>query len=131
MEIQMFDSNEEMLNAVRRAREAADAQVQPWQAAIKPGDFFVRVAMLCSELLTIYGEIIESPYPEDREIFAQPHMRHYRLSKCFSEACPEGEMGDVHVSSIRAVIEQEEFEFARLKGWPPLDGGPETREDAW
>ena len=116
MEIQMFDSNEEMLDAVRRAREAADARVQPWQAAIKPGDFFVRVAMLCSELLTIY---------------AQSHMRHYRLSKCFSEACPEGEMGDVHVSSIRAVIEKEEFEFARSKGWPPLDGGLEAREDAW
>ena len=124
MELQLFDSTEEMLDAVRQAREAADAQVQPWQAAIKPGDFFVRVVMFGADVLTIYGEIIESPFEQDRKIFAQPHMKHYRLSKCYSVACPEGEIGDVHVSSIRSLIVKEIFELARCSHWPSLADFP-------
>ena len=120
MEIQSFDSYEEMSETIRRAREAADARVKPWQAAIKSGDHFVRVDALGGDLLTIYGEIIESPYPEDREIFAQPHMKHYRLTRCFSLACPEGEIGDVHVSTINKRMDKETFELARLTGWPSL-----------
>ena len=120
MEIQFFDSTEEMLDAIREARQVADGRVLPWQDRIKPGDLFARVEMFGAELLTIYGEIIESPYEQDREIFAQPHMKHYRLSKCFSVACPEGEMGEVHVASIQILIDRETFELARLAGWPSL-----------
>ena len=76
--------------------------------------------MFGADLLTIYGEIIESPFEQDREIFAQPHMKHYRLSRCFSVACPEGEIGDVHVSSIRSLLEKETFELARRSHWPSL-----------
>ena len=123
MEIQFFDSVEEMFDEIHQAREAADARVKPWQAAIKLGDHFVRVEALGGDLLTIYGEVIESPYPEDREVFAQPHMKHYRLTRCFSVACPEGEIGDVHVSSVQLLIDKETFELARLTGWPSLAGG--------
>ena len=120
MEIQSFDSTKEMFETVRRAREAADAQVKPWQAAIKLGDHFVRVVMFGAERLTIYGEIIESPFLQDREIFTQPHMKYYRFSRCFSVACPEGEIGDVHVSTVHQLIDKETFELARLSHWPSL-----------
>ena len=120
MNIQFFDSTEEMFDAIHDARQTADGRVLPWQTRIKPGDLFVRVVMFGAEILTIYGEIIESPFEQDREIFAQPHMKHYRLSKCFSVACPEGEMGEVHVASIQILIDRETFELARLAGWPSL-----------
>jgi len=123
MEIQSFDSYEEMFETIHQARKAADARVKPWQAAIKLGDHFVRVDALGGDLLTIYGEVIESPYPEDREVFAQPHMKHYRLTRCFSLACPEGEIGDVHVSTINKLMDKETFELARITGWPSLVGG--------
>ena len=110
MGIQSFDSIEEMFNEIREAQQAADARVKPWQAAIKHGDFFVKVVKFGADFLTIYGEIIESPN----------HMKHYRLSRCFSVACPEGEMGDVHVSTVLFLIDKESFELARLAGWPSL-----------
>ena len=121
MEIQSFDSTKEMFDEIRQAREAADARVKPWQAAIKLGDHFVRVVMFDAERLTIYGEIIESPFLQDREIFDQPHMKYYRFSRCFSVACPEGEIGDVHVSTILSLIDKETFELARLTNWPSLE----------
>ena len=35
MEFQGFDTYEEMMDAIDKAREAADVRVQPWQSAIK------------------------------------------------------------------------------------------------
>lgn len=30
----------------------------------------------------------------------EPRLKHYRFCRCFSVACPEGELGDVHVSVV-------------------------------
>jgi hypothetical protein len=114
-QVEFFNSMEEALERLEQARKAADARVRRWQARAKPGDCFVTVA---EDDLVIYGEVLEC-YDEDR-------LRHYRFCRCFSVACPEGEIGDVHVSTIVRFINREEFEQARQKGWQnePTGGNP-------
>jgi len=97
--------------------EAADARVKPWQAAVKVGDCFI--ADSGEEDLLVFGEVLEG--------YTEAHLRHYRFCRCFSVGCPEGEVGDVHVSTILAVVSRAFFEAMRQAGWqmeagqrPPL-----------
>lgn len=110
MEFEAFDSLEEMLERIDQARRAADAQVRPWQAAIKPGDYFRKDS---GYGFPIYGHV------ENEEEPREPELQHYRFCHCFSVACVEGEYGDVHVSTIDAVIRQDLFDEARQRGWCP------------
>lgn len=100
MNITFYESTEEMLDALTDAMEAADSRVQEWQKAIKKGDCFWQGT---DYGFNIYGKVLKNAYREE-------HLRNYRFCKCFSEACPEGEMGDVHVSSISGILSREEFE---------------------
>jgi len=106
MEVEMFASIEEAMERLEKARQAADMRVKPWQAQVKPGNYFVNIA---PEGLVIFGEVLES--------YRGKRLRHYRFCRCYSVACPEGELGDVHVSTIRWIITREEFEQARANGW--------------
>ena len=106
MEVEFFDTMEEAMEHLEEARKAADARVQPRQAAVKPGDCFINEG---PDDPVIFGEVLEG-YDEER-------LQHYRFCRCFSVACPEGELGDVHVSTIVRVISREVFEEARGKGW--------------
>ena len=120
------------------AQVEAAANVQPFQAALKPGDYIVR----SQNGFIIYGEILD-PTPAlveeeglDPEALAemraehdyevqlrnQPHMAAYRFSKCFSQLCPQGELGDLHISTVTKVISKESFDEARNHGWPMDDG---------
>jgi len=98
MNITFYDSAEEMLDALTEAMEAADSRVQEWQKAIKKGDCFWQETEYG---FNIYGEVLEDEYEGD--------LQHYRFCKCFSEACPEGELGDTHVSIVSGIISREEF----------------------
>lgn len=89
---------------------AADARVQPWQAKIKPGDYFSRQSGYGFD---IYGEVLPDPEPREE------HLRHYRFCLCYSVACVDGEMGDVHVSAIDRLISQLDFEIAQKRRWEP------------
>ena len=106
MEIEWFDTDEEAAKRLDETMKAADARVQPWQAAIRPGDCFV---MEAEDGLLVFGEVLEGSEPGE--------LQHYRFCRCYSEACPEGELGDVHVSAIQCIISQRLFERAREKGW--------------
>ena len=103
--VEFFSTMEEAMQRLEEARRAADARVEPWQAAARPGDCFVYFA----EDLVIFGEVLEC--------YEEPRMQHYRFCRCHSVACPEGELGDVHVLSIARFISREEFERARESGW--------------
>jgi len=107
MKVEFFDSAEEANARLREAMKAADAKVRPWQAAIGPGDCFV--ADSGEEGLLVFGEVLEA--------YAEPHLKHYRLCRCYSVACPEGEVGDVHVSTILGWVCRECFERLRQAGW--------------
>jgi len=107
VEIEVFDNAEAAMARLEEARKAADSRVRPWQAAVGVGDCFVVLA----EGLVIFGEVLEG-YQDRR-------LKHYRFCRCHSVACAEGELGDMHVSTIRRVISREAFEEARGKGWQP------------
>lgn len=105
--IEFFDDVESMMKALTESMEAADARVQVWQKAIKKGDYFWQDTEYG---FRIYGEVLQNAYKEKR-------LRNYRFCKCYSEACPEGEFGDVHVCVVGGPLTKEEFEEARENGW--------------
>ena len=110
MSITPFDSFDEMMERMRRDQEAADARVVPWQAALKPGDYFRKPS---GYDFSIYGEILPDEQSREKE------LQHYRFCKAYSIACPQGEMGDVHVSTIERLLTRTEFEDARQRNWYP------------
>ena len=102
-----FDSLEEMFAAEEAAQKVADAAVTPAQASLKTGDFFIRYHAEYD--IVIYGEVQESE---------EGSMGSYRFARCYSVACPEGEYGDIHVSTVTSIIGRSQFETAKAAGWP-------------
>jgi hypothetical protein len=116
MEVEFFDSLEAAQARLRQAMEAADARVTPWQAAVKVGDCFI--ADGGEEDLFVFGEVLED--------YQEEHLRHYRFCCCFSVACPEGEVGDVHISTVLCLVSRAFFEAMREQGWQ-TEVGPRPR----
>ena len=116
MKVEFFDSLEEAQACLRQAMEAADAHVKPWQAAVKVGDCFI--ADGGEEDLVVFGEVLEG--------YTELHLRHYRFCRCFSVACPEGEVGDVHVSTVLCLVSRAFFEAMRQAGWQ-MEAGQRPR----
>ncbi|MFO7898939.1 MAG: hypothetical protein R6V58_07750 [Planctomycetota bacterium] len=106
MKVEFFDTHEEAMERLTEAMKAADARVVDWQAAMKPGEFFMAES---GGDFPVFGEVLED-YREKR-------LRHYRFCRCFSEVCPEGELGDVHVSTILCKLSRAAFERVREQGW--------------
>jgi hypothetical protein len=117
MKVIPIDDIDDFFKEIAENRNAADAQVEPWQADMKVGDHFVRIVDM-GEPIVIYGVIEESPYEEDTEHYEQPHMKHFRMTRCFSVMCPEGEIGDTHVAVMSKKLSPTQFELAREMGWP-------------
>lgn len=123
MTVEFFDSDEEMQAALAANREAASAQVRPWQRAVKPGDFYVHYNE--EHELFVFGEILDPVAtcdPDEVEYitktYAQPHMADFRFARAYSPLCDEGELGDIHVLTIDVVIWKELFEQYRDLDWP-------------
>ncbi len=108
MEYTSFDSLDDLFSEMERQRTIADAQVQPFQAAAAPGDFYRQDT---DYGFSIYGEILKEPEPRPEQ------LKHYRFVQAYSVACPRGEMGDVHVSQINEVISPAVFQVAKEMGW--------------
>jgi len=106
MEVEFFDTAEEAMERLTDAMKAADARVQHWQALVKPGDCFMTDS---GEGFPIFGQVLEG-YREKR-------LQHYRFCRCYSVACPEGELGDVHVSTIQCLVSRALFERLKEQGW--------------
>lgn len=132
-------SLEDFFAAETTAAAAAAERVQEFQKALKPGDYIVR----SQNGFIIYGEIIDpvvkmlddetglseeqleemqAEHDYEIQLRNQPHMAAYRFSKCFSQLCPQGELGDLHISTVTKVISKESFDEARNHGWPMDDG---------
>jgi hypothetical protein len=104
MQITMYDTWENMIEAMQRASREADARVKPWQREIKVGDCFVQQTEYG---FPIFGEVLAT--------YQERHLKHYRFCFCFSEACPEGEKGDVHTSVITSLIDEAAFKAMHRK----------------
>tara|TARA_R100000656_G_scaffold104176_2_gene76269 strand:+ start:3066 stop:3455 length:390 start_codon:yes stop_codon:yes gene_type:complete len=127
MTVRSFGSLDEMIAAMEEDKRAADSQVQEWQKKLKVGDYFLRVE--CG--IHIFCEVLDPSVPPDgsldpeeveeirkeAEIYKEPHMTGFRFCRCFSSVCPEGEVGDVHISTAGAKLRQEEFLTARQNDW--------------
>ena len=121
--ITFYGSLEEMFEDLGRAMEQADSRVRPAQAEIKPGQYFINFRH--GPDLPIFGEILDigkmGYSQEDRreieDMYAQPPMRFYRFTRCFSWACPDGEIGDTHLSDVDAIIDRELFKYYKDNGW--------------
>lgn len=107
MEITSFDNLDDLFEQMRKDQEAADARVSPWQEEIKPGDYVARQG----PVFMIYSEILEDLETRDAEV------EHYRLTCSYSVACPNGELGDLHVSTIERMLTQNEFYELKEKDW--------------
>jgi hypothetical protein len=121
--ITTYDTMEEMLADMAQASDKADQAVHPAQAAIVAGDHVLRYD--ADTELVIYTQILPSDQGSDEEeteylkgVYSQPHMKHYRFGKHYSAACPEGEYGDVHVSTVQVIISAEAFACFEQQDWP-------------
>lgn len=108
MAIHTFDNIEDFFDEERKQRETADASVKDWQRAIKPGDYFRQRHEVG---INIYGEVLEDDEPRG------PGLENYRFCRAYSLACPEGELGDIHVSQIEEILTRAKFEVAKARGW--------------
>ena len=111
-----FDNVEDMFAHIDSQREAADSRVEGWQEKLTYGDYFIYYERSIG--VVIYGFIETLEDDEDKELYAEPHMKHYRPTRCYSRMCPEGEYGDVHVSSVDMIVSKDTFEKARQQNWP-------------
>jgi len=125
--IRSFSSIDELFEAQAADQKVADSKVQPWQANLKPGSFFLRIV----DGVYIYGEVLDPAVPtwegaseeeleeirESAEMYNEEHMKHFRFCRCFSKYCPEGEYGDVHVSTISLVLHADDFTAVRENNW--------------
>lgn len=109
---------DDLFEVIAKNQAAADALVEPWQTELKPGDHFLRLAEYGSGVLAIYGKVEELKYAEDRELYALPRMKHYRPTRCYSVVCPEGEYGDIHISTAIKKLNRIQFNMAEEQGWP-------------
>jgi|AACY02.16.fsa_nt_gi hypothetical protein len=131
MEFQTFDSFDDMMDAMRRNEEAADAMTAEWQTRIKPGDFVMRHDP--SMDLWVYTEVLDPVAeeekhcdpddPEDCEHMQYireraAHAGNQRFGRHYSAACPEGELGNYHVVTTTAIIPERMFQEARDRDWP-------------
>lgn len=114
------------------ARKAADERVDPEQVALRPGDFCARVAhgiVIYSEILDAAAHLLgdraledldedeKEEYESVRDSYTEEHMKNYRFTRSYSSLCPNGELGDIHVSTVSRVISQKEFQSAKNRRW--------------
>ena len=108
VKVTFYDSFDDMMEAERKAQEEAARRTQDWQKRIRKGDYFVSNS---GYDFPIFGEVLDDYRDKD------PAIQYYRFCDCYSIACPEGEKGDIHISTIQFLISQDVFEFYRKKGW--------------
>lgn len=125
---QVYSSVDDMLKAMEDARIAADAISVPWQEALAPGDYFVRSARDIPIFCQILDPAAVGPDASEEEIeaaaasadmYAQPHMKMFRFCRAYSKYCPQGELGDIHVSTAIQKITKDVFDKAQEANWSP------------
>ncbi|MFX1484357.1 MAG: hypothetical protein ACFFCP_14340 [Promethearchaeota archaeon] len=56
-------------------------------------------------------------FSEIEHDFAEVNMQGYVFGTHYSVACPFGDLGDIHRSTVLAVIDKEQFENAKARNW--------------
>src|SRR5689334_588961 len=105
----VFDNVDDALNESTPQAEVAAANVQPWQAALQPGDFCV---VLHGDGVS-YVEILAAPGD-----VCPPMTAHQRWTRGYSQVEHTGELGARQVSVVAGLLNREQFERALRLGWP-------------
>ena len=126
-----YTSFEEMLADIRQATKEADERVTPQQQRYRPGDIVVSdsgygfpifheildIEKIARDDLWKHGDAVEDECIYLLDLYREPHMKNYCFTRSYSEACPEGELGDIHRSIGQFRISRENFEEIRQKGF--------------
>ena len=130
-DITFYDSFEEMIEALGKAMKEADSRVTEHQKKYRPGDIVVSdsgygfpifheildIEKLVRDSFLKYGEGYEDEGIYLLDLYREPHMQYYCFANNYSEACPEGELGDFHRSKGLFRIPREEFEKIKEQGF--------------
>jgi hypothetical protein len=131
MSFQTFGSIEAFFDAEKQAQAEARAAITAEQQNISVGDFCAREM----EGFTIYSEVLSAAgsllggrsldeldeeerveYADTKELSEQEPMQCFRFTRSYSLLCPNGELGDIHLSTVRK-ISKAEFLKAKEAGW--------------
>lgn len=136
--VKSYRNFKELIDGWEKDQLAADVGVQDWQRSAKPGDHFLTLPLCGVKVLPVFVEIIDpmdwwvkkgvvsalqlsgealEEYTAELEIYKKPHMVNYRLTRSFSVQCPNGEMGDVHVSTLVKPLTSIEWMIFRRHAW--------------
>ena len=112
MKFEAFDTYDDMMAAISRNVERADELIFGFQRNIRPGDFCI---LPTDYGFPVFAKILDFPesYPADK---TNDPAWLFMFTKSFSEACPEGELGDQH-RAVLLPIPRDRFEAARESGW--------------
>jgi hypothetical protein len=125
MQIQSFDSYEDMLAAMFDAEAVANAGLTPGQVRLRDDVENVRCwAYPIPHLdVVLYGKTprIADVQTEDGFNVAENRARGYLTGTVFSAVEPDGEFGDTHVSQV-VPITLHAFTLAEAFGWPTYQG---------
>jgi len=118
MSVRSFASLDELFAAESQAQSEANSTIKPFQEALKPGDCFCYFSADMHPNIVIWGEVLQTD-PDDEDVPAGFELQpEFRFTRCHSVACPEGELGDIHISVVQKVITRGTFEKAKAAGWP-------------
>lgn len=90
-------------------RDPSDADIKPWQLALKKGDCFYYLSHV--QQIVTWGEVIDDPTPQEL-------MPNYRKCVCYSRLYPKGVEGYVHISVVHCTIPRLWLEKAKKHAWP-------------
>lgn len=112
MEIQSFDSFDDMLAAMAAAEDTANSHLLPAQVALRDraNETVYWVHPVPEHDLIVYGR---TPPAEDADL----RGRGYLTGMAYSAWEPEGEGGDTHVSQV-IPVPPALFTLAQAAGWP-------------
>ena len=136
VDVTFYNSFEDMMNGLGKAMDTADARVTEQQKRYRPGDIVMSdsgygfpifhdlqdIEKMVGEGFKKYGDDHEDEGIYLLDLYREPHMRYYCFSKSYSEACPDGELGDFHISQGLYRIPREVFEELKDRGFR-LEGG--------
>lgn len=133
-QVHSFESVEQALAFMAERERAANEQVTETQREITEGSYFKRVLDI-PEHVVIYGYIPtmdeverterayltedaegEAEWEFTKQMMLDSRKRGYFFSHCYSVIVPEGEMGDVHISTMQPITKAE-FDEAKRNDW--------------
>lgn len=122
-----FGSVDEAFDWMKRMEQRANSRIHPIQHEVKRGGYAIRpyhefhifgyvktTEEIAEDELKCGADAVELNYT--MQTLAESYLRGYRHGMWYSPVCPEGELGDAHISNL-IPITKEDFELARASKW--------------